>query len=244
MNGTPTREELDNFIAGYNLRMKWNSETKKAMDDKFIADNDEVRDLIDDWLPTTIISEEDNNLPDVDVIDNRDPELYEYTDDNGDAVLELHTFSVTDCHHAYYHYKPNETEDEYKKKRMNFILNNVRKILDEYKNKVSEMTKQTEIFTKLEKMIAPSSDPIDISKMPIEKYVEIYSPSDKLLLKTNNVSELEWILAEVHDKSLDGYYCMFDGNKLEITSDGRIFNTPYDFTGSVSDNALSRILGF
>ena len=153
MNGTPTREELDNFIAGYNLRMKWNSETKKAMDDKFIADNDEVRDLIDDWLPTTIISEEDNNLPDVDVIDNRDPELYEYTDDNGDVVLELHTFSVTDCHHAYYRYVTNENEEEYKKRRVNFLLNDINKILDEYNKRISEMTKQTKIFTEFKKMI-------------------------------------------------------------------------------------------
>ena len=31
-------------------------------------------------------------------------------------------------------------------------MNDVRKILDEYKKRITEMTKQTEIFTKLEKM--------------------------------------------------------------------------------------------
>ena len=156
MNGTPTREEIDKFIDGYNLRMKWNADIRKAMDKKFIADNEEVKDLIDDWIPTTIISEEDNDLlgVEVNVIDNNaDTELYEYTGDNGNVIHELHTFSVTDCHHAYYRYATNENEEEYKKRRVNFLLNDINKILDEYNKRISEMTKQTKIFTEFKKMI-------------------------------------------------------------------------------------------
>lgn len=154
MNGTATQEEFDNFIQGYNLRIKWNSEIRKLMDEKFISENEEVKDLIDDWLPTTILVVGNSNTDNADEICYRnDDTIYEYESDDDHLIIhELQTFSITDCHYAYYRYVTNETEEEYKRKRMNFLLNDARKILDEYKKRISEMTKQTEIFTKLEKM--------------------------------------------------------------------------------------------
>ena len=153
MNGIVTKKEFDDFIAGYNLRMKWNADIKKAMDEKFIAENEEVKDLVDDWIPTTMLVVGTTNIEDADEICyGKDDTIHEYKDDKL-IIHELHTFSMTDCHHAYYRYVINETEDEYKKKRMNFLLNDINKILDEYNKRIFEMTKQTKIFTEFKKMI-------------------------------------------------------------------------------------------
>jgi hypothetical protein len=135
--------------------MKWNSDIRKTMDEKFIAENEEVKDLVNDWLPTTILVVGTANTDNVDEICyGNDDNIYEYeTDDDHLIIHELQTYSMTDSHYAYYRYVTNENEEEYKKRRMNFLLNDINKILDEYNKRISEMTKQTKIFTEFKKMI-------------------------------------------------------------------------------------------
>lgn len=76
-----------------------------------------------------------------------------------------------------------------------------------------------------------------------ENFCEIFSPDNKLIVKTNNVYCVNDIMIQIRKKKLEGYYVMFNGYKLEITNYGRIKNPPKGFF-EIYAKQLRKLLGF
>lgn len=156
MNPTPTREELDDFIALYNKRMKWNADIRSHVKESFVNENEDIKEILDYWFPTELLSEEDTDDSNVDVIDNSFcPELYETVNDDGRVLHELHTYSITYSHHQYYFLTVNESEKEYKAKMTKKFLEYIINIIvsnDRQKEKIME--ENTRLY-RLKNMIEP-----------------------------------------------------------------------------------------
>lgn len=154
MNPTPTREELDDFITEYNKRMKCNAEIRSRVDEKFVNANEDIKDFLDYWLPVETLSEEHTDEENVDVIDNNFcPELFETVKDDGRVVRELHTHSITHCHHQYYFVRVSETVEDYKKRVKDMLLDHILKmIVSNDRDKQKIMEENTRLY-RLKRMI-------------------------------------------------------------------------------------------
>ena len=120
MNGKATQEEINFFIEKYNERMDWNIELRKYFDETFLSENPEdVGYIVDEWLNTKKITEENT--------DTTDANIYECDRKDGKKALELQAFDKDDCHWAYWWTGIEETEDEYKKRTLSLLLEDILK---------------------------------------------------------------------------------------------------------------------
>lgn len=134
MNGKATKEEIDFFVEKYNERIQWNIDIRKNLDENFLSENyDEVGYIVDDWLCKEKITDENTDF--------QDSEIFEYEDD-GETTQELQAYNTEDCHWAYYHTKINETEEEYKKKHISFVLRELEKENKRITNLINEAKEQ------------------------------------------------------------------------------------------------------
>lgn len=77
----------------------------------------------------------------------------------------------------------------------------------------------------------------------IDPITDLYGPNDEYIGKVNNNTVMTDILAQIYKKQLEGYYVMFNGEKLPITKTGRIYNPPEGFYDAL-DIAMRELVGF
>jgi len=154
MNPTPTREELEDFITEYNKRMKCNAEIRSLVDENFVNTNEDIKDILDYWLPVETLSEEHTDEENVDVIDNSFcPELYETVEDDGRVVRELHTHSITHSHHQYYFVRVSETVEDYKKRVKDMLLDHIVNVIVSNDREKERLMEENDHLYRLKQMI-------------------------------------------------------------------------------------------
>ena len=135
------KSNIKNFVEEYNKRMSWNADIIKQLGKKNIPTK-----IIDDYLSTELINEEDYDL--------ENASLYEYgPDDAWAGNLELQAFSNKSYRTVYFWVKPTKLEDEYKSERIELIKKKMNEKIDELYEKIKEFTSDYKHYNKLKKMI-------------------------------------------------------------------------------------------
>lgn len=135
------REDIKNFVIEYNKRISWNKDILKRIGKKNIPQY-----IIDEYLQT--------NTPDEDKYDLENASLYEYgPEDTWTGTLELQAFSNERLCTTYFWVKSNESEEEYKAKKIESIKEKMNKKLDELYEKIKELTSEFKEYNKLKKII-------------------------------------------------------------------------------------------
>lgn len=136
------REDIKNFVIEYNKRMSWNKDILKSIGKKNIPQY-----IIDEYLLTNILDEDKYDL--------ENASLYEYgPEDTWAGTLELQAFSNERLCTTYFWVKSNESEEEYKAKKIESIKEKMNKKLDELYEKIKELTSEFKEYNKLKKIIS------------------------------------------------------------------------------------------
>ena len=61
---------------------------------------------------------------------------------------------------------------------------------------------------------------IDVNKCPKNIPVTIYDCNDELIVETDNDLVFDWVRAEIKEKSLEGCYLIFKGEKIRLDRNG------------------------
>lgn len=151
---------LETFVAEYNKRVDYNFEILKELGFATLCDfhkNEHIRKIVDDYMSFDKITKED--------YDYESAEIYEY-DEKGKQVFELQIFNKNECGRTYFWVKPDETEKEYKRKKIEAIYKSVSEIskntfdqitsLKEKHNELADFGKKLYLFDK--KIIAQGLD--------------------------------------------------------------------------------------
>lgn len=135
------KSNIKNFVEEYNKRMSWNADIIKQLGKKNIPPK-----IIDDYLSTELIDEENYDL--------EDASLYEYGPDEPMAgTFELQVFSNKSYGTVYFWVKPIQSEDEYKSEKIKYIKEVMNEKLDELYKKIKGLTSDYKHYNKLKKMI-------------------------------------------------------------------------------------------
>ena len=129
-------QEIRNFVDGYNMAMDWN---KNILND-FVPIY--TKDFIKEFLSTDKITEEDYDL------DNA--KIYSY-DDTG--ILELQVFSNKVYGGVYFWLKPGETEEEYKKRKIEQIEAYINKRVSNLLTTINELASEKDELSKIKEQI-------------------------------------------------------------------------------------------
>jgi len=88
------------------------------------------------------------------------------------------------------------------------------------------------------------SDKIDIviSEFP-QPVCDLFGPDGVLIGQLTSEYQVNDVLIQIKRQCLQGYYIMFEGIKLEIAKEGRIYKQPEGFYDTIT-NQLIEILGF
>ena len=81
--------------------------------------------------------------------------------------------------------------------------------------------KRTIIESEIYKETVKNQPKINMSQCPVAKYVKIFEPDGNLLTETNDYVTYLWILTQIKEKQLRGYYIEFEGMKISINPRGR-----------------------
>ena len=65
-----------------------------------------------------------------------------------------------------------------------------------------------------------AKDRIDMSKCPVEEYLDMYYPDGTLIVHTNSYLTYNYVRAEIKEKQLKGCYIMFKGQKIRLDRNG------------------------
>lgn len=135
------KSNIKNFVEEYNKRMSWNADIIKQLGKKNIPAK-----IIDDYLSTELINEENYDL--------ENASLYEYRPGEPMAgTFELHAFSNKYYRTVYFWVKPIQSEDEYKSEKIEIIKNIMNEKIDELYEKIKGLTSDYKHYNKLKKMI-------------------------------------------------------------------------------------------
>lgn len=72
----------------------------------------------------------------------------------------------------------------------------------------------------------PNYPLIDMTQCPIEEEVSIYYPDGKLIVRTNNELEFNYVRLQIAINSIEGCYLYFKNEKFEILPYGTIEHWP------------------
>lgn len=123
---------MPEFIEEYNKRMDWNRDILGDLDDAYLSAHPFMKEITDEYLSTGKITEETYD------IDNA--KIYEYDDEEDFGLLELQAQSKRTYRLTYFWVDPNEDEEQYKAKKIEKILDVLRKNKDEIVGKIKEET--------------------------------------------------------------------------------------------------------
>ena len=76
------------------------------------------------------------------------------------------------------------------------------------------------IESEMYKETVKNQSKINMSQCPVAKYVKIFEPDGNLLTETNDYVTYLWILTQIKEKQLRGYYIEFEGMKISIDPRG------------------------
>jgi len=135
------KSNIKKFVEEYNKRMSWNADIIKQLGKKNIPSN-----IIDDYLSTELINEEDYDL--------ENASLFEYgPNDPWAGTFELHVFSFKSYRTVYFWDKPDKSEDEYKSEKIEIIKKKMNEKIDELYKKIKELIPEFKHYNKLKKML-------------------------------------------------------------------------------------------
>ena len=103
------------FAEAYNRNIDWNRDIRSTLGsnsiDNSIMESDEVIvDILDEFLPTEKITEESCDFDSAEIYDCHDGK-----------TTELQIYNYDDCHGAVYWVRPDQTESDYKKSKVDHI---------------------------------------------------------------------------------------------------------------------------
>lgn len=125
---------IPEFIEEYNKRMDWNQDILGYIDDAYLSAHPFMKEIADKYLSTGKITEETYD------IDNA--KIYEYDDEEDYGLLELHAQSKSTYRLTYFWMDPNEDEEQYKAKKIERVLDVLKKSKDEVVEKIKAETKK------------------------------------------------------------------------------------------------------
>jgi hypothetical protein len=102
------KQEIKDFVEGYNKTMEWNKEILESFGKGYV--HSYTKKFIKEYLSTNKITEEGYDL------ENAKLYTYEQT-----GTQELQAFSNKTYGTTYFWFKPGETEEEYKKRKMDSV---------------------------------------------------------------------------------------------------------------------------
>lgn len=135
------KEDIKNFVEKYNKKMNWNNDIIKFLGKKNIP-----KDILKEYLSINFIDEEKYDL--------ENASLYEYgPNDSWRGTFELQVFSNEKLCTTYFWIKSDETEEDYKTKRIEIIKKEVNKKLNELYEKIKDLTLEYKKYNKFNKKI-------------------------------------------------------------------------------------------
>lgn len=132
---------LETFVAEYNKRVDYNFEILKELGFATLYDfhkHEHIRKIVDDYMSFDKITKED--------YDYESAEIYDYPEKEGVKTYELQIFNKNECGRTYFWVNPDETENEYKRKKIEAIYKSVSEIS---KNTIDQITLLKEKYNEL-----------------------------------------------------------------------------------------------
>ena len=129
-------QEVKDFITGYNKAMEWNKDILNGFDANL------TKDFIGEYLPTEKIVEEDYEL------DNA--KIYSYDDE---GLFEMQVYSLKIYHGVYFWLKCNETEEEYKKRKTELVVQRISEKVNGLTAEIDRLTAERGEFLKIKEAI-------------------------------------------------------------------------------------------
>lgn len=117
---------LETFVAEYNKRVDYNFEILKELGFATLYDfhkHEHIRKIVDDYMSFDKITKED--------YDYESAEIYDYPEKEGEKTYELQIFNKNECGRTYFWVKPDETEEKYKRKKIEAIYKSVLEFSEE-----------------------------------------------------------------------------------------------------------------
>lgn len=133
---------LETFVAEYNKRVDYNFEILKELGFATLHDfrkHEHINKIVDDYMSFDKITKED--------YDYESAEIYDYPEREGKKTYELQMHSYESSRTVYFWVTPNETEEEYKRKKIETISECVSAIS---KNTLDQITSLKEKYNELE----------------------------------------------------------------------------------------------
>lgn len=131
------KKEIEEFVEAYNQMMEWNGEILERVNTVLYDFNNIecTRDLIDGYLSTEKITEENCELEDAQI----------YQLENG--KLEMQAFKKTALRSTYFYTRIGETKEEYMKTRMDVINRAIRSLQCDISKKLSKLSQDIETLS-------------------------------------------------------------------------------------------------
>ena len=117
---------LETFAAEYNKRVDYNFEILKEFGFATLYDlnkHEHIRKIVDDYMSFDKITKED--------YDYESAEIYDYPEKEGVKTYELQIFNKNECGLTYFWVNLDETENEYKRKKIEAIYKSVLEFSEE-----------------------------------------------------------------------------------------------------------------
>jgi len=111
---------LETFVAEYNKRVDYNFEILKGFGFATLYDlnkHEHIRKIVDDYMSFDKITKED--------YDYETAEIYDYPEKEGVKTYELQILNKHECGRTYFWVNLDETENEYKRKKIEAIYKSV-----------------------------------------------------------------------------------------------------------------------
>lgn len=125
---------IPEFIEEYNKRMDWNRDILGDIDDAYLSAHPFMKEIADEYLSTEKITD--------DTYDMDNARIYEYDDEENFGLLELQAQSNRTYRLTYFWVDPNEDEGQYKTKKIEKVLEVLKKNKDEAVEKIKAETKK------------------------------------------------------------------------------------------------------
>ena len=159
-------EDIKKFVIEYNKRISWNKDIINMFGRKNIP-----KAIIDEHLSTNRISKEKYDLDKA--------SIYEYgPEDSWAGRLELQAYNYETYHFTYFWVDPNDTEEEYKNKKIGIIKKKVDEEYNELSKQMRSLNAKFKVYDNLHKKL------IDINKKANSKKTEM-----RIKLKTGEIVE-------------------------------------------------------
>lgn len=82
-----------------------------------------------------------------------------------------------------------------------------------------------------------AEDRIDMSKCPVEEYIDMYYPDGTLIVHTNSDLTYNYVRTEIKEKQPKGCYIVFKGEKIRLDRN----NTEEHFPDSMMDKVTEQL---